>query len=310
LQEIVSFRGAAVRIAFLLCALLIAAPAYSQEGGPKDGQSQTEPGTETAPADNPPGGLQQLPPPSSEPVVPIINIYPGKYAGEETQCASPKDWKDWQDWSAWNDWGGFSLCRSWEWMNPERVLAVWAVILGIATFLLLLATRTLLKDASNARARQERDSRLLQRAYLSVQPDGVRRLFRPPETAQASISIVNAGNLPARNIGWVINQAFSNDDGLKDFPVSKAKAEGAHVVVPRSQMIQSGPPFPAGLGTFATPESSSQYLYVWGAVFYNDGFGDNRTTRFCHRYNGISYNGSSDVIAEHGRLHSHGNDAN
>jgi len=30
---------------------------------------------------------------------------------------------------------------------------------------------------------------------------------------------------------------------------------------------------------------------------------------FCHRYNGINYNGSSDVIAEHGRLHSFGNDA-
>src|SRR6185369_3288838 len=143
-----------------------------------------------------PGGLQ----PSAEPVVPIINIYPGKYAGEETQCTSAKDWKDLKDWRDWKDWGWFSLCRSFEWMNPERVLAVWAVILGIATFLLLLATRKLVKDARNARTRQERDSRLLQRAYLSVQPDGIRRLYKPPETAQASISIVNAGNLPARNI--------------------------------------------------------------------------------------------------------------
>ena len=277
----------------------MAAPAFSQEGGPRETESKTE----AAQANNQHGGLQHLLPPSGAPVAPIINVYPGKHAAEESHCTSPKDRKDWKEW------GWFSLCRSWEWMDPERVLAVWAVILGIATFLLFLATRKLVKDARKAAKRQENDSRILQRAYLSVQPDGVRRLFKPPETAHAGISIVNAGNLPARNIAWVINQAFSNDDGLKDFPVDRGKAEGANVIVPRSHMIQSGQPFPAGLGTFATPESSSKYLYVWGAVFYNDGFGDKRTTKFCHRYNGINYNGSSDIIAEHGRLHSYGNDA-
>ncbi len=105
------------------------------------------------------------------------------------------------------------------------------------------------------------------------------------------------------------HQAFSNEDGLKEFPVERDKAGGTNVVAPQSDMIQSGQPFPAGLGTFATPESSSKYLYVWGAVFYDDGFGDSRTTKFCHRYNGINYNGSSDIIAEHGRLHGFGNDA-
>ena len=295
-----------MRIAFLICALLMAAPAFSQEGGPRE----TEPKTEAVQDSNQHGGgLQPLLPPSGAAVAPIINVYPGKHAAGETHCASPKDWKDWKNWKDWKEWGWFSLCRSWEWMDPERVLAAWSVILGVATFLLFLATRKLVKDAKNATNRQEKDTRILQRAYLSVQPDGVRRLFRPPETAHASISIVNAGNLPARNIAWVINQAFSNDDGLKDFPVDRGKAEGANVIVPRSHMIQSGQPFPAGLGTFATPESSSKYLYVWGAVFYNDGFGDNRTTKFCHRYNGINYNGSSDIIAEHGRLHSCGNDA-
>jgi hypothetical protein len=292
-----------VRILFLIFALLIAAPALAQEGG----RNETEPKTEAAPADSQPGGgSEQLVPPSGAAVVPIINIYPGKHVAGESRCTSPKEWQDWKEWK---EWGWFSLCRSWEWMDAEHVLAIWAVILGIATFLLFLATRKLVKDAKNATNRQQKDTRILQRAYLSVQPDGVRRLFKPPETAHASISIVNAGHLPARNIAWVINQAFSNDDRLKDFPVDRGKAEGANVVVSQSHMIQSGQPFPAGLGTFATPESSSKYLYVWGAVFYNDGFGDNRTTKFCHRYNGINYNGSSDIIAEHGRLHSYGNDA-
>jgi hypothetical protein len=284
----------------------MAAPAFSQESGP----TETERKTEAAPATNPQGGsLQQLAPPAAAPVAPIINVYRGKPTGEESRCTSPNGFKDWKDWNEWKEWGRFALCRSWEWMDPDRVTAVWIVILSFVTFLLFLSTRKLAKDAKSARTRQEQDTRILQRAYLSVQPDGIRRLFKPPETAHASISIVNAGNLPARNIAWVINQAFSDDDGLKDFPVDRDKAEGANVVVPRSHMIQGGQPFPAGLGTFATPESSSKYLYVWGAVFYNDGFGDNRTTKFCHRYNGINYNGSSDIIADHGRLHSTGNDA-
>ena len=291
---------------FLIFALLMAAPAFSQEGEPKE----TERKTEAAPANNQQGGsLQPLAPPSAAAVAPIVNVYRGKPTGEESRCTSPKEWKDWKNWNEWKEWGRFALCRSWEWTDPERVLAVWIVVLSFVTFLLFLSTRRMVKDARDARTRQEKDTRILQRAYLSVQPDGIRRLYKPPETAYASISIVNAGNLPARNIAWVINQAFSNEDELKDFPVDRSKAEGANVVVPRSPMIQGGQPFPAGLGTFATPESSSKYLYVWGAVFYNDGFGDNRTTKFCHRYNGINYNGSSDVIAEHGRLHSYGNDA-
>lgn len=295
-----------MRILFLICALLITAPAFSQEGGP----SQTERKTDAAPSNNQHGGsLQHLLPPFGASVAPIINVYPGKHVDEESHCTKPDDWKDWKDWQEWKERGWFSLCRSWEWADSERVIAVWTVILGIATFLLFLANRKLVKNARDATSRQAKDTRILQRAYLSVQPDGVRRLFKPPETAHAGISIVNAGNLPARNVAWIINQAFSNDDGLKDFPIDTVKAEGTNVVVPQSHMIQNGQPFPAGLGTFATPESSSKYLYVWGAVFYNDGFGDNRTTKFCHRYNGINYNGSSDVIAEHGRLHSFGNDA-
>ena len=30
------------------------------------------------------------------------------------------------------------------------------------------------------------------------------------------------------------------------------------------------------------------YLYVWGAVYYRDGFGEDRETRYCHRYNCVN----------------------
>jgi hypothetical protein len=295
-----------VRIPFLIFTLLIAAPAFSQEGAPREPERPAE----AAPANSQPGGgLQQPAPPAAATVAPIINVYRGKPADEATRCASPSGWKDWKDLNEWKEWSRFALCRSWEWVDADRFIAIWIVILSVVTFLFFLGTRKMVKDARNAANRREQDSRILQRAYLSVQPDAVRRLARPHETARAGISIVNSGYLPARNIAWVINQAFSDEEQLKDFPVEKDKAEGANVIVPQSHMLQDSQPFPAGLGTFATPESSSKYLYVWGAVFYDDGFGGNRTTKFCHRYNGISYSGSSDVIAENGRLHSYGNDA-
>lgn len=56
------------------------------------------------------------------------------------------------------------------------------------------------------------------------------------------------------------------------------------------------------------------YLYVWGIIGYDDGFGKNRTTKFCHRYNWIAREpeqppGHTAVSEKHGRYHEHGNDA-
>ncbi len=48
-----------------------------------------------------------------------MNVYTGKPAGEEGHCASPKDWKEW---------GAFAWCRSLDWIDAERVIAVFTVI--------------------------------------------------------------------------------------------------------------------------------------------------------------------------------------
>src|SRR5207244_8159900 len=57
----------------------------------------------------------------------------------------------------------------------------------------------------------------------------------------------------------------------------------------------------------------SAYLYVWGAIRYDDGFKRMRTTRFCHRYNWVSRRreGNRYVIdAADARYHEFGNAAN
>jgi hypothetical protein len=58
------------------------------------------------------------------------------------------------------------------------------------------------------------------------------------------------------------------------------------------------------------------YIYVWGAIFYKDGFDNSRTTHFCHRYNcnNISQQTSTTgfrryIAQEFARYHPYGNNA-
>ena len=67
----------------------------------------------------------------------------------------------------------------------------------------------------------------------------------------------------------------------------------------------------------AAIKGNAMYFYVWGIVRYNDGFKDNRFTRFCHRYNGNAYYvfpdgkhvGESGLLAEEAKYHQSGNNA-
>ncbi|KGJ69630.1 hypothetical protein BJA5080_08429 [Bradyrhizobium diazoefficiens SEMIA 5080] len=70
---------------------------------------------------------------------------------------------------------------------------------------------------------------------------------------------------------------------------------------------------------------AERFLYVWGLVRYEDGFGTTRTTKFCHRYNCANVEnihgekeadagGKGPVIglkirSEFARVHRYGNDA-
>jgi hypothetical protein len=58
--------------------------------------------------------------------------------------------------------------------------------------------------------------------------------------------------------------------------------------------------------------AGENWLYVWGRVEYDDGFGSARFTQFCHRYN---MSGAELGLVSEGipiwnaRYHVHGNDA-
>jgi hypothetical protein len=134
--------------------LLWAAPAISEESGPRPFEHKTE-----APQTNEKNGAgpQQTSAPAPSLPTPIINVYTAKHAGEESRCSQPKDWKEW---------GSFAFCRSIEWIDAERTIAIFTVILGIATGFLWLATQNLVKEAKETSKRELR-------AYISVTPQGV-----------------------------------------------------------------------------------------------------------------------------------------
>ena len=172
--------------------------------------------------------------------------------------------------------------------------------------LLALATLWLVWIASW----QSRDVRNAQRAYLAVEPLGVRIVAN---RAIGLIGIRNAGHLAARKVGCFIGLKQSDKDDENNFPLDKPN--GAVVIPPGATARMSGV---QALVTDSNPSAREQpdktrarptYLYVWGIVYYNDGFRGNRFTQFCHRYTWRKSD-ASEIRELDAVFHDYGNDAN
>jgi hypothetical protein len=125
---------------------------------------------------------------------------------------------------------------------------------------------------------QWKDSRLLQRAYLSVEPLGIS--CRKDGPWFATVGIHNAGRLPARDVRWYIQiEPFMEDEDWANHrqPIEARKGP---VVPPGATVRRASRRF-----FVETRYPSERFLYVWGEVSYTDGFGGSRFTKFCHRYN-------------------------
>jgi hypothetical protein len=118
----------------LVLFLALCCTAHSEERGPREAENKAKAAQAN---DQPREPAQQITVPANNSAPTIINIYAGKHADDESSCAKPKDWKEW---------GSFAWCRSLEWIDAERVIAVWTIILGIATCTLGIATWRLWKS--------------------------------------------------------------------------------------------------------------------------------------------------------------------
>lgn len=210
------------------------------------------------------------------------------------------------------------LERFWEWTTDDPV-AVYTLVLAISTIGLWFVTWIGI-------LRQSREIRILQRAYISAEPGGVSKSESSKE-CHPNIIIRNAGNLPAGNVRWVIYRETDKNRLRTNLPIDESKVGGLITLTPGAVMIQGGDTIEVGDESHNIRRERGLYLYVWGAIIYEDGFGNPRGTRFCHRYNLINLRDDGEPItmtggryagfwlsgrsidAEYGRYHRYGNDA-
>jgi hypothetical protein len=197
----------------------------------------------------------------------------------------------------------------------EFVIAVFTVILAVFAGLLWAGVHQL-QDAVRA---QKRDSEAIQRAYLSAHPLGVDP-FNAAAYAEGRVGIRNVGRLPARKVRWFVDVTTSSDGRRVHFPIGQLS--GNNVIQSGLEMSQAAR-IAISRQEFQNFQENGLWVYVWGAIHYDDGFGNERHTNFCHRYDthGFSANvsglssqqtlqlGRAAISSESAVYHQHGNDA-
>lgn len=176
------------------------------------------------------------------------------------------------------------------------------VINTISTFIVAVFTVVLARVAW----KQNRDSKILQRAYLNVEFDGIRNNLSGELLGH--VTFINVGHLPAKKFSWLVN--LSTGDGVWKPPKIKNKELVGKNLIPigaKWPMVSAGIPHPQ-----EPPEGL--YLYVWSRATYKDGFKwRKRYTNFCHRYpwekRETPTGGGVSISAEHARYHDEGNSA-
>ncbi|MGY4351222.1 hypothetical protein ACVWXM_007715 [Bradyrhizobium sp. GM7.3] len=181
-------------------------------------------------------------------------------------------------------------------------------LLAALTFFLALFTYRLWKSTDKLWKNAEADTRILQRAYLSVQPFGVAPFPSGDALLSADIGIFNAGNLPATKVGWVMYRQFDASGSKADFLIDEADIDGSITIPPKVTAIKGGHAIPNDEFDAAAnrKDRESSYFYLWGRVRYLDGFKNRRHIDFCHRYNVFGQSGRK-IAKERARYHEYGN---
>jgi hypothetical protein len=148
--------------------------------------------------------------------------------------------------------------------------------------------------------RQYRQTKILQRAYLSVEPLGLHEMT--DKSIISHIAIFNGGNLPAKDVRSNVRVALSDNGDKADFEAVTIPSGGQTMIVPKGK-VERGTPELGKDGTEAyRGRLEGFFVYVWGRVEYEDGFDKSRWLIFCHRYNCAK--------PEALRTHHHHNDGN
>lgn len=211
----------------------------------------------------------------------------------------------------------YELCQAWRAASAAKEAAdtaylQYVVSIGglLGLILTVFYTARAAQGARRAAEVAERSLGVVERAYLSVEPLGIkqRKAGRP---WFGYVGVRNTGHLPAQRMDWFICvRPFIADKDWKP-PGYDGMRKGNHVVPSGSLLRFGSPRFEVKLR-----EKGDYWLYIWGEVRYCDGLDSNtrKFTKFCHRYHLEAMvrdgKGGRFVPVEEARDHIHGNDAN
>jgi hypothetical protein len=188
------------------------------------------------------------------------------------------------------------------WMT-DHLDVVATIVTAIATAYIAKFTITLAKVGN----RQIADTRILERAFISVEPGGTRPYAGEDDRVACDIIINNAGNLVAKNVSWIIEREYSREWKRTNFPFDKTKLVGDIVIAAKGKIRKGA--LPTNREAFDAAKDAPRdraWLYVWGRVAYHDGFRAGRYIDFCHRYSLRGADGYK-ILEENGRYHEYGN---
>ena len=194
---------------------------------------------------------------------------------------------------------------------PDWFVALFTGLLVYVTYRLVVSSNRLWKATKDAAERQVKDTEILQRAYLSVVPFGIEPFKSADGRLSCDVGFHNTGHLPARSVRWFIDRKFSTCAKDADFPIplDEKQWHGNNIVAPGTSMRKGGVAInSAELDEFRAHNKIGDkcWLYVWGRVWYVDGFSKPRFTSFCHRYNLLGSR-SWTLPESSARYHEHGN---
>jgi hypothetical protein len=205
----------------------------------------------------------------------------------------------------------------WE-KTTEDPVALYTLVLSLFSGLLVVVTVGLIwvgwRQARLTREiadRQVRDTEILQRAYISADLGGINP-FRSTGGASGGghrvvghVNFRNVGHLPSRNVSCFMDCKVSKNDAERDFPIPSAEQFWGNYVIPPGSVMKQGTNY------VIVEDGNAGYVYVWGEILYDDGFGKRRRTTFCHRYNCIMLHKMDahgyGINIEDGRYHEYGN---
>jgi hypothetical protein len=187
----------------------------------------------------------------------------------------------------------------------------WAIIASAVTSAVVAVFTIVLAFVGR---RQIADTRILQRAYLSVKPKGIE--WHSSGLLVGQVAFKNIGKLPATEFVSVVNKiVVRNAEWVTPVLANAALPRRPPGLVPIGGEVFRGSKGITPQEVAEAQVDGEKYLYVWGRAKFKNGFNRKRYINFCHRYplekmdpeqQGLGYS----ISAKFARHHEYGNNAN